>query len=249
MLKILKTRLKQGHQTLAFPPKKKMPDRFCGVPEISAEKCVAGCDLCLNSCPCGAITVKPLTLDLGRCMFCEECVRVCPHHCIRHSTDLRMSTTKQGHLKLCGKPLDLAKAFDKKTRTLFGRSLKLRVVTAGSCNGCEMELTAIENTQFDISRFGIQIVASPRHADGLIVTGPVTDNMKLALEKTYAAVASPKIVIALGACAISGGPFTGSKHIHNGAANVVPVDLFIAGCPPHPMTIIEGIMRVLGKIS
>ncbi len=248
MFRILRTRIKQGHQTLAFPPKKEMPERFRGLPKVYPEKC-DNCQLCTKVCPTNAISLSPLTLDLGKCVFCEECVSSCPTKAVEYSKTLWMSAGKRDDLLLDGKELKLAEALNEKTRKLFNRSLMLRVVTAGSCNGCEMELNAIGNIQFDISRFGVQIVASPRHADGLIVTGPVTDNMKLALEKTYAAVANPKIVIAVGACAISGGPFENSSCANKGAGSIVPVDLYIPGCPPHPLTIMGGILRMLGRIS
>lgn len=248
MIKILKTRIRQGHQTLPFPPVKKMPGRFRGLPVVHPERCKDNCEACKNACPNGAISADPLTLDLGKCLFCEECVASCPNKAIEYSGDLRMSVRGRNDLLLRGDELKLAKALEERTRKLFGRSLKLRVVTAGSCAGCEMELNASSNIQFDIGRFGVQMVASPRHADGLIITGPVSDNMKLALEKTYEAVAAPKIVIAVGACAINGGPFEGGPHVHNGASSTVPVDLFVPGCPPHPMTIIDGIVRLLGRI-
>jgi Ni,Fe-hydrogenase III small subunit len=112
-----------------------------------------------------------------------------------------------------------------------------------------MELQALGNVVFDLGRFGIQFVASPRHADGLVVTGPVTENMRLALQKTYAAVPSPKLVIAVGACAISGGPFRDAPTAHNGATSTLQVDLFIPGCPPHPLTILDGLLRLLGRLE
>lgn len=145
--------------------------------------------------------------------------------------------------------LKRSKALDAKMRKLFGRSLKLRAVSAGGCNGCELELQALSNVIFDLSRFGIGFVASPRHADGLVVTGPVSRNMELALRKTYDAVPDPKIVIAVGACAIHGGPFAGSPEVLNGAEAVVPVDLFIPGCPPHPLTILDGLLGFLEKLK
>lgn len=145
-----------------------------------------------------------------------------------------------------GEP-QLIKALDERMQKLFGRSLKLRAVCAGSCNGCEMELQALGNVVFDLSRFGIQFVASPRHADGLVVTGPVTKNMAYALKETYDAVGDPKIVIAVGACAGNGGCFAGSSEVLNGAASIVPVNLFIPGCPPHPLLILDGLLRLLGR--
>jgi Ni,Fe-hydrogenase III small subunit len=132
-------------------------------------------------------------------------------------------------------------------RNLFGRSLKLRQVSAGGCNACEADTNVLNTLAWDLGRFGIGFVASPRHADGLLITGPVTQNMCLALEKTYAAVPSPKIVIAVGACAIAGGPYIGHDEVCGGADAVVPVDLYIPGCPPHPLTILDGLLRLLGK--
>jgi Ni,Fe-hydrogenase III small subunit len=134
-------------------------------------------------------------------------------------------------------------------RRLFGRSLKLRQVSAGGCNGCEVEVNVLSTVVFDLGRFGIQMVASPRHADGLLITGPVTENMRLALRKTYDAVPSPKLVIAVGACAISGGPFRDHPQVMNGADVSLPVDLYVPGCPPHPLTILDGLLRLLGRLE
>jgi Ni,Fe-hydrogenase III small subunit len=132
---------------------------------------------------------------------------------------------------------------------LFGRSLKLRQVSAGGCNACETDTNVLSTVVFDLGRFGIQFVASPRHADGLLVTGPVSRNMELALRKTYEAVPEPRIVIALGACAISGGPYRGHPEVRDGADSLLPVDLYIPGCPPHPLTILDGLLRLLGRLG
>jgi Ni,Fe-hydrogenase III small subunit len=188
-------------------------------------------------------------LDLGLCLFCTDCLEACPEGAIGFSSDFRLATRTRDDLKLEGRTLQLAEALDGKSRRLFGRSLKLRQVSAGGCNGCESDVNVLNTVVFDLGRFGIQFVASPRHADGLLITGPVTANMKLALKKTYDAIPAPKIVIAVGACAISGGPFVGHPEVGNGAESVVPVDLYIPGCPPHPLTILDGLLRLLGRIE
>ena len=130
----------------------------------------------------------------------------------------------------------------------MGRSLRLRQVSAGGCNACEADINVLSTVVFDLARFGIQFVASPRHADGLLITGPVTKNMELALQKTYEAIPSPKIVIAVGACALSGGLFRDHPEVCNGAETQLPVDLFIPGCPPHPYTTLHGLIALLGRL-
>jgi Ni,Fe-hydrogenase III small subunit len=160
-----------------------------------------------------------------------------------------LAVRERNDLILEGKPLELAQALDGKIRRLFGRSLKLRQVSAGGCNACEADVNVLNTVVFDLGRFGIQFVASPRHADGLLITGAVSKNMELALRKTYDAVPAPKIVIAVGACAISGGPYIDHPEVLNGASKVVPVDLFIPGCPPHPWTILDGLLRLVGRLE
>jgi Ni,Fe-hydrogenase III small subunit len=137
---------------------------------------------------------------------------------------------------------------ERERRELFGRSIRLRQVSAGGCNACEADINVLNTLTFDLSRFGIQFVASPRHADGLVVTGPVTKNMALALKKTYDAVPAPKVVIAVGACAISGGLFADRPETSDGVDGMLPVDLYVPGCPPHPYTILDGMLRLLGRI-
>jgi Ni,Fe-hydrogenase III small subunit len=141
------------------------------------------------------------------------------------------------------------KALDEKTRRVLGRSLKLRQVSAGGCNACEADVNVLGTLVFDLGRFGIQMVASPRHADGILVTGPITENMSLALRKTYDAVPSPKIVIAVGACAITGGPYIGHSQVRNGVDSSLPVDLYVPGCPPHPYTILDGLLGLLDRLE
>jgi len=245
--------LKQGHATLPFPAQAapELPDRFRGRPVFDAAKCPDGCAQCQEACPTQAIRVdgKP-SVDLGRCLFCTDCLDACPEGAISYSRDYRLAARRRDDL-LLGPDAELksAGALDNKLRKLFGRSLRLRQVSAGGCNGCESDVNVLNTIVWDLGRFGIQFVASPRHADGLLVTGPVTQNMSLALRKTYDAVADPKLVIAVGACAIAGGPYIDHEEVGNGADSVVPVDLFIPGCPPHPLTILDGLLRLLGRLE
>jgi Ni,Fe-hydrogenase III small subunit/Pyruvate/2-oxoacid:ferredoxin oxidoreductase delta subunit len=218
---------------------------------IDSSRCPDGCRACAEACPTAAITISDRPrIDLGKCLFCTDCLEACPAGALSYSGDHRLSTrTREGLVVAEGEALALADALDRRLRRLFGRSLKLRQVSAGGCNACESDVNVLGTVGWDLGRFGIQMVASPRHADGLLVTGCVTENMKLALQKTYDAVPPPKIVIAVGACAISGGPFLENPEQHCGASSTVPVDLFIPGCPPHPLTILDGLLRLLGRLE
>lgn len=250
-------RLKTGCSTMAYPdgPPPLLPDRHGGALKVNAAKCADGCAACVSVCPTEAITRppgKPVSLDLGRCVFCSACIDVCPEKAITQTGDHRMAVTHREDLQL-GDPgreeLRLATALDEKLRKLFGRSLRLRQVSAGGCNACEADTNVLGTIGWDVGRFGIQFVPSPRHADGLLITGPVTKSMELALKKTYDAVPDPKIVIAVGACAIAGGPFVGHPQVNNGADALFPVDLYIPGCPPHPLTTLDGLLRLLGRLE
>jgi Ni,Fe-hydrogenase III small subunit len=185
---------------------------------------------------------------MGRCLFCADCPAsdgvsfANNDHCLATSSrDELMVRSGESHHYARSLPSDLKK--------LFGRSLKFREVSAGGCNACEADSNVLTTIGWDLGRFGIQFVASPRHADGLWVTGPVTQNMREALLKTWEAIPAPKIVVACGACAIAGGPFAGSPQISTGLDSLLPVDLYIPGCPPHPVTILDGLLRLQGRIS
>lgn len=253
MFKAMLARARQGHRTIAYPqgPLPVLPDRFRGLPVADAARCPAGCRECADACPTGAIHAETgkVRIDLGRCLFCTECVDACPAGAMRHTGEFRLAARARQDLVVEGETIRRARALDAAALRLFGRSLKLRQVSAGGCNGCEADVAVLQTVVFDLGRFGVSFVASPRHADGLLITGPVTANMREALRATWDAVPAPKIVIAVGACAISGGPYADHPEVHNGADSTVPVDLYIPGCPPHPLTILDGLLRLLGRIE
>lgn len=249
MLREIIARLKQGHRTMAYPKEPvSLPQRFRGYPEFPATVERSDARACAEACPHGAITCdNSMALDTGRCLFCPECAA---GGLVSFTTDHRLAATKREHLIVRpGGEHHLARPLEPSLRSLLGRSLKFREVSAGGCNACEADTNVLSTIGWDLGRFGIQFVASPRHADGLWVTGPVTENMREALLMTWEAIPAPKIVVACGACAIGGGPFADSPETHNGVADILPVDLFIPGCPPHPATILDGLLRLIGRIE
>ena len=253
MLDWLRTRWQQGIRTSPFPRDgADFPERFRGRPVRDPTRFDDACAHCARLAPSAFLRTEPhgvVELDLGACLFSPDEASVCPAGAVRYSRDYRMATSTRDALVTPTGEVELARALEERARKLFGRSLRLRSVVAGSCNGCEAELVALGNVVFDMARFGIQFVASPRHADGIVVTGAVNANMRLALEKTYEAVPSPKLVVAVGACAASGGPFAGSPEVAGGVGEILPVDLWVPGCPPHPLTTLDGLLRLLRGIE
>jgi Ni,Fe-hydrogenase III small subunit/ferredoxin len=245
----LKVRIDEGQPVIPDVAAARTPARFRGMPRLDAAKCRDGCTACVEACPTGAIVAEPLTVDLGKCVFCPLCAEACPEGAITDTNEYKMAaTTREGLLLREGREIS-PEAASREIRNVFGRSLKLRSVSAGGCNGCEMELNALSNINFDIGRFGVEFVASPRHADGVVVSGTTTRAMAHALETTFEAVPAPKLLILFGACAISGGIFQGSDQLAREFIARHKVDLYIPGCPPHPLTFINGLLEYLGRIG
>jgi Ni,Fe-hydrogenase III small subunit len=166
---------------------------------------------------------------------------------LKLGSEYRLAAMSREKLIVDGTIYEPERPTDREFLKFCGNSLKIRQVSAGGCAACELDFNVLNTLAWDMGRFGIQVVASPRHADCILVTGPVSRNMLLALKKTYDAAPRPVWVIACGACAVSGGVFAGSPEINDGVDGILPVDLYIPGCPPHPSTILEGIMRLMGQ--
>ncbi len=252
MFDLFKIRRRHGWAFVPDPLRASVIPPFRGRPELRPDLCTR-CRLCEGVCPAAAITAEPLRIDLGRCILCGDCREACPAGAIEFTTEHRLAAFRREAL-ITGEGVAAAKepaadAVRTDIRRLFGRSLKLRQVSAGGCNGCEMELNACGNVNFDMGRYGVEFVASPRHADGVVVTGPVSENMAAALEDTWRAVPAPRLLIAVGSCAISGGVFAPSPALQRGFFDGHAVDLYVPGCPAPPLTFIDGVLRLVGAHS
>jgi Ni,Fe-hydrogenase III small subunit len=198
-------------------------------------------------CPTAAIRLDPLAIDLGRCIFCAECTAVCPDHKIELTADPRMGATRREDLVVTADTPEQTQLRANETfQRIFGRSLRMRQVSAGGCNGCELELNATANVNFDVGRYGIEWVASPRHADALVISGTLTRTMKDAVRLAWDAMPDPRFVIATGACAISGGLYDGANGVDRSFLDEVTPALYVPGCPPHPLTFVNAILDLLG---
>ncbi len=247
MLSAIRVRFSQGKQYVPDVRNAKATG-FRGLPEISKAPCEAECTACLAACPTGAITLDPVRIDLGRCIFCSDCSEVCPVDKFHYTENYKMASGSRDGLFIGEGMAEVPEVkVAEEIRRIFGRSLRLRSVSAGGCNACELEVNALSNVNFDIGRFGIEFVASPRHADGLVLTGPITQNMSGALSLAYEGMPDPKFVIAVGACVISGGLFDGSTALDRSFLERFKPSLYIPGCPPHPLTFLNGILDLLGR--
>ncbi len=238
----------QGKQFIPDVTTAKVPGIFRGRPVIGTAK-VDETEL-MELCPVHAISVNPVSIDLGKCTFCGECAMRFPEK-ITFTTDYKISTNNRESLIIKegdDNPVSVnPNKVRPEIRKLFGRSMKLRQVSAGGDNSCEWELGAANNVQFDMGRFGIEFVASPRHADGIAITGPITENMAEALQICYDATPDPKIIVLVGTDAISGGIFAGSPALDRTFLENHTVDLYIPGNPAHPLTIINGLLDLTRK--
>jgi len=251
MFNILKIRKKHGYQAIPDIKKAVTKAPFRGMPLINESSCDR-CGKCAGICPVKAIGLKPLSIDMGKCVFCGDCERACERKSIRFTQFHKISADNREAL-IVTKDVTaenyepMAVKTREEIKRVFGNSFKLRQVSAGGCNGCEWELNACGNVNFDMGRFGIDFVASPRHADGILITGPITENMAAPLEDAFCCTPDPKAVILAGSCAISGGIFQDSPALKRDFIERHKIDLYIPGCPVHPLTVVNGILRFLGR--
>jgi len=264
MFMMLKKILRYPRVTLKYPAKPMDTTNIAGKPQILKAVCNL-CGECAARCPSSAVVVdkeqNDISIKLDQCIFCYLCAQVCPRRAVMITSDFELAEKNKSALQQNvssndGQPNGAEQSLDElgaqvlaKAQRLFGRSLQIREVDAGSCNGCDYEINALNNPFNDLERFGIHFVASPRHADMLLVTGCPTRNMERALLKTYEATPSPKLVVAVGACACSGGIFRDSYATKKGIDTILPVDLYIPGCPPRPQAILYGILKALDRVK
>lgn len=249
MLNALKARIFQGYRTGKFPAEPPvLPDRFNGRPVLDAGKC-SSCGQCQSACPVSAITAgESLAIDTGKCLFCGDCAAVCPRQAITFSKEYRLANmNREALVARSGEIYEPERPTDREFLKFCSKSLKIRQISAGGCAACELDFNVLGTLAWDMGRFGIQVVASPRHADCILITGPVSRNMLLALKKGYEAAPHPVWVIACGTCAISGGIYQDSPETEGGVEEIMKPDLYVPGCPPHPTTLLEGILRLMNR--
>lgn len=248
MFESLKIWLHQGKQYIPDVTTTSVPGVFRGRPVITNAEVDE--DALADLCPMGAIAVRPLSIDLGKCSFCGECAFACPQK-ISFTKDYKLASTQRENLIVRAgedKPIDFCTSTIRpEVRRLFGKSLKLRQVSAGGDASCEMELNATGNVNFDIGRFGIDFVASPRHADGIVVTGPISENMAAPLADAFNCTPDPKLLIVVGMDAISGGLFADSQAVNRSFLSEFTPDVYIPGNPTHPLTFVNAMLSLLGK--
>lgn len=244
--------LATGVVTTRYPFRREdLPGAFSAAPVVVEGICLSSCNKCVEICFTGAVKKASgcpgaLVIDYGKCLFCLRCAEVCPEKIIRPGNIYELAyLLNGGGGEVTGEAEKARKAAA--ARRLFRRSLHIRHVDAGSCEACLSEIHALANPYYDLHRLGLFFVNSPRHADALLISGPVTKNMEEALLKTYRAMPAPKLVIAAGSCAAGGGP-TGTNYacVHRLDA-LLPVDLVIPGCPPRPLTLLHGLLLAVGR--